>query len=356
MNSRSLCLFLLTFTLALPFCAGALQVTTMSVPYGVVTRAYSFQLQASGGQTQYIWSIISGALPPGLSLSTNGVISGTPGTNGIFNFTVRVTDAVSAMADSNLSIAIYFPAQITTAPTLPVFVEGVVYCLHLQASGGLAPYNWSEFNGSGNGLPPGLVLNPSGLLSGTPLSSLASYQFTLHITDSASPSQVAQRVCAIFNGTLFVAPFSLPNGTVDGNYNAQLTASGGQAPYTWSVLSGTLPPVLNLSTNGVISGVAQTNGTSNFDALVTDGAGQRASRCLSITINPRPVLSSPRFVSTNQFKFLLTGAAGQIYNIEFSTTLTNWVFLFSTNAVSNSFNIIDSSATNPSRFYRAKVQ
>ena len=66
--------------------------------------AYNQTLAASGGQTPYSWTNSSGALPPGLTLATNGVISGTPTTNGTFNFTVKVTDALSATATQALTL------------------------------------------------------------------------------------------------------------------------------------------------------------------------------------------------------------------------------------------------------------
>ena len=71
--------------------------------------AYNQTLAAFGGQTPYSWTNISGALPPGLSLATNGVISGTPTANGTFNFAVKVTDALSATATQMLALTVSAP-------------------------------------------------------------------------------------------------------------------------------------------------------------------------------------------------------------------------------------------------------
>ena len=95
----------------------ALTVTTSSLPNGTNFMAYSQQLNASGGQPPYNWTNIVGALPPGLSLATNGVISGTPTTNGTFNFTVQVTDALSATAAFALALTINL-AKTTNPPVL----------------------------------------------------------------------------------------------------------------------------------------------------------------------------------------------------------------------------------------------
>ncbi|HEX5735108.1 MAG TPA: DUF4214 domain-containing protein [Blastocatellia bacterium] len=85
---------------------GPLSVLTSSLTGGLVGISYSQVLLATGGTAPYTWSLVSGSgsLPPGLNLSTNGTITGTPTTTGTFNFTVRVTDAASGTATKALSI------------------------------------------------------------------------------------------------------------------------------------------------------------------------------------------------------------------------------------------------------------
>ncbi len=75
-----------------------LQITTTSLPSATVGVLYSAQLTATGGSPVYDWTISAGALPPGLALSLSGLISGTPTTIGVYNFTAKVTD-------SNMSVA-----------------------------------------------------------------------------------------------------------------------------------------------------------------------------------------------------------------------------------------------------------
>ncbi|MHB8393447.1 MAG: G1 family glutamic endopeptidase [Candidatus Dormibacteria bacterium] len=72
-----------------------LAVATMSLPGATVGVAYSASLQASGGTPPYSWAITSGALPSGISLSSGGVISGTPSAAATSNFTVRATDSTA---------------------------------------------------------------------------------------------------------------------------------------------------------------------------------------------------------------------------------------------------------------------
>jgi uncharacterized repeat protein (TIGR01451 family) len=99
-----------------------LVVTTTSLPSGTKGTAYSQTLAASGGQTPYSWMISSGALPNGLTLATSGVISGAPTAGGMFNFTAKVTDALSSTATQALVLQINLldttiPTNTISAPT-----------------------------------------------------------------------------------------------------------------------------------------------------------------------------------------------------------------------------------------------
>jgi hypothetical protein len=87
-----------------------LSVSTASLQSGTVGLAYSQTLGANSGVQPYTWSLAGGTLlPPGLSLSSSGVISGTPIATGTTNFTVQVTDSsepAHQIATANLSITI----------------------------------------------------------------------------------------------------------------------------------------------------------------------------------------------------------------------------------------------------------
>ncbi len=70
--------------------------------------------------------------------------------------------------------------------------------------------------------------------------------------------------------TLVIFTDSLPEGFLGKPYSAQLQASGGILPYTWNVVSGTLPAGISLSPSGMFSGTPTTVGISNFTVQVTD--------------------------------------------------------------------------------------
>src|SRR4029077_467321 len=95
--------------------AQGVSIATTQLPNGTVHTAYSQTLNAAGGSQPYSWSVIAGALPPGLSLSSpGGVISGTPTLSGNFSFTVRLTDAAAQTATQVLKISVEL-----TAPVIP---------------------------------------------------------------------------------------------------------------------------------------------------------------------------------------------------------------------------------------------
>lgn len=82
---------------------------------------------------------------------------------------------------------------------------------------------------------------------------------------------------------------SLPNGTEGSVYSETLTASGGTAPYTWSIASGALPDGLSLNTGtGAITGTPTTAGTASFTVGLTDSASGSDTQALSITIGAAP--------------------------------------------------------------------
>ena len=176
------------------------QITTSSLPGGTVGTAYSATLAATGGVASYTWSLASGQLPPGTSISTStGAISGTPTTAGSYNVTMKVTDAAGYQATAALAIAIAAascagcPGLGITTTSLPPATLGSPYSATLAVTGGTSPYTWSISAGQ---FPPGLTLSSTaGVISGTP-SSIGSYSFTAMVTDSGLPQNTASLALA----------------------------------------------------------------------------------------------------------------------------------------------------------------
>ena len=266
---------------------GGPAITTASpLPQGEVTASYSQSLAASGGTaTGFTWTVTTGSLPSGLSLSAAGAITGTPTAAGPSNFTVQVTDSAGGKASQPFALTIIAGPSITTSATLPKGEVSAAYSLTLSASGGSAAgFVWSLAGGS---LPAGLSLTAAGVLSGTPTAAaLGTDSFTVRVTDSANgAATLALSITIVAGPTITTAPV-LPNGTVGVAYTrVTLAAADGTQPYVWSITQGSLPQGLSLDANaGTITGTPTTSGASNFTVQINDGKGVTATKQFRITI------------------------------------------------------------------------
>ncbi|MEN3332321.1 MAG: hypothetical protein V7641_1686 [Blastocatellia bacterium] len=272
-----------------------LEIDTESLPDGVVNQDYSRALEAHGGSTPYRWTIISGRLPDGLQLSDDGNITGRPTTVGEVSFTVQVAEQSGQTANKALSIDINPAPQLTilSQSPLPAAAVGVPYRVELHATAGAAPYRWVKKKKAKFGtLPNGITLSADGVLSGTPTAEGTS-DFTIIVNDATD--RQAKKPLTITVGPppppLAIRTESLASATQGLNYNARVEASGGLAPYTWSLDSGLLPDGLTLQTDGTISGRATTVGTVAFTVRVKDSIGTASTKLLFIiVVQPPPPL------------------------------------------------------------------
>lgn len=278
-----------TASLSIKVAPAPLNVTTTSLPNGIVNSVYSANLQSTGGASPITWSVTVGSLPAGLALNTaTGAISGTPTTAGTSNFTVQAADSSSPQltATKALSITI-IPVLSVTTTSLPNGITSTAYSATLASAGGSGAVTWSVTLGS---LPAGLSLNAStGAITGTPTTAGTS-SFTVQAADSGSPQQKVTKALSItIVQQLTVTTASLPAGAVTSLYSATLQSSGGTPAITWAISAGALPAGLALNTStGAISGTPTASGTFQFTAQATDSGNpqQTATAQLSIIINP----------------------------------------------------------------------
>lgn len=167
------------------------------------------------------------------------------------------------------------PTLAVATTTLPVGQIGVAYSFTLTATGGTRPYTWSQTGGT---LPAGLSLNTStGVISGTPTGSPSTATgLVFTVTDSSTPFAATASSPSLslqVTGTqLAITTTSCPAGTAGVSYSTTLAAVNGTSPYTWTVVTGTLPLGLNLASGGTISGTPTTAGTYVFTVQVADSA------------------------------------------------------------------------------------
>ncbi|MHC4714392.1 MAG: putative Ig domain-containing protein, partial [Planctomycetota bacterium] len=308
-----------TQALAITINPAPLLITTASLPDGQIGVAYSQTLAAAGGVTPYSWSVIAGALPTGLALNgATGEISGTPTTDGTFNFTVQVDDSQLPADTATQALSIVVPADLAiTTAALPGGQVGTAYSQTLAATGGVTPYAWSVIVGV---LPDGLGLNPAtGEISGTP-TAYGTFNFTVQVADSQAPADTATQALSIvvIPADLVVTTAALPGGQVGTAYSQTLAATGGVTPYTWSVIAGALPGGLGLNAaTGEISGTPTVDGTFNFTVQVDDSQvpADTATQALSIIIIPADLVITTAALPDGQIGVAYSqtlGAAGGI--------------------------------------------
>lgn len=300
-------------TLGITIDAGITIASTPAPPAGYQGTSYpAYSFAAAGGAGgPYTWTWVAAAgssLPAGLTLGTNGALTGTPTTGGTFSVLVTAKDSAGNQAQATFSITITAKLTITTASLPSGAVSEAYPSTQLVATGGTGTDTWSWAAAAGSSIPAGLGISGSGLITGTPTAQ-GSYSVVVTVQDTASHTATATFAIAI-NAQLAITTTSLPAGTTGVMYSQTLAATGGVGTLTWSVATtGTNNlSTFNLSfTNaGLLSGTPTVTGSVSFTAQVKDSTGATATQPLTFAIyNP---------LSQNATGLPLTGNTGVAYN------------------------------------------
>lgn len=290
---------------------------TAQTPYG--NKGAGFSFAASGGIAPFGWNWAAStgsSLPPGLELSSSGLISGTPTTAGSFNVTVTVSDSESPAAQKSaiypITIATQADALTIASGNPPNGTVGQTYNGHLvscspgsagcrceygqcfryvqgfhaSATGGVSPYTWNWTPAPGSSLPPGLAFSSGGFLSGTP-TAVATFNVILEVTDSTS-NQVSRECAIVINDAppALAITTTLPAaGGINLPYNFAFAATGGTAPYSWDE-KGALSSGMTLSNAGLLSGTPTEIGVFSVTLQARDTFGESATQSFTIQICP----------------------------------------------------------------------
>jgi len=288
-----------TYSYSINILAALTFVTPTTLPNATVNTPYNQTLVVSGGTEPYRFGFRSGALPSGLTLSSGGLISGTPTAAGNSTFTVSAADRGDSQVNQTFTLQV-LASGITLAPTtLPNPVRNALYNQGIAATGGTPPYSFAVTSGT---LPIGLTLSTAGILSGT-ATTLGSSSFTITATDSANiqGSQPFTLQVQSTSTVITFTPTTLASGAVNVAYSQTLTVTGGVGPYQFAVTSGALPSGLALSTSGVLSGTPTSQGSSAFTVTVTDSAGATGSQNYTLSISPAGTGQPQPISPTNTF-------------------------------------------------------
>ena len=392
------------------------QILTTNLPNGTNGVYYSQPLNASGGQPPYNWSLSPGSQPlPGwLTLDPSGSLYGTPNSAGTNSFSVRVTDNNGNTADQPLSLFISSPVPDVLfyyVTKLEAFGQLDPTNIVLNTNAGPFTAFLGIVQSSLGVVPIATVTLPTGAVKGLPWGSSAiemrsqeSFSSQVSFDAAYPPGNYAFGLYGLHDGLRYPVlsmPFpvypnpphvsnfaaaqllnplsaftlqwdAVPGGTTNDTLWVFITDTNGNpvfiTPYPpmhpVGSLKGTATSVI-IPTNTFQFGHAYV-GTITFFRMTsvntTDYPGAVGATVVGVQTwfplamaSASPELSQPAKTSSTQFRFLLSGLAGQNYTIQMSTNLnsTNWLSLFITNAPANSFIVIDPVATNPQRFYRA---
>ena len=276
-----------------------LRIVTNALPQGAtVGVAYSATLEAQlvtnlnpptgSAPGPLTWTIVPGfgnGLPPGLTLG-NGVITGSPTTEGTYQFRVQAAIDPTRTSVQTYSLTVRQPLKIApskpfaTVPLPTVWEVGVPFSAKLTPSGGSGTYTYTLAAGS---LPTGLALAADGTVAGTPRAA-GVYRATVRLADSegrttdyAANFGVAAR--------LAVSTLALRPGKVGRLYRAKVASTGGVLPRKWKIAKGPLPKGIRFDPKlGILSGTPTKAGRYRVTFQVTDGLKVVAKKTLRIDI------------------------------------------------------------------------
>jgi len=230
-------------------------------------------------------------MPPGLSLNSSGLISGTPTSGGTYTFNVQAVDSVyNFYASKTVTLTItYAPITITTQTALPPGNTGLSYNNAITATGGDGRYNWSLTGGS---LPTGINLNSTtGELSGTP-STGGDYSFTITANDGVNPA-VPKAFTLKINSPPAIATTSVFAGQYGAAYSQTIVVDGGSGAYSWS-MSGAPAGLFIDATSRKISGIPVDVGQFSINLQVADAQNPSAtdSKTYTLVVTNSPAQNS----------------------------------------------------------------
>ena len=338
-------------------------VTTASLPDANIDAPYNQEVTAGGGQGPFNWTITSGSLPPGLSLSGSGctnsrtpscTISGTPTQLGTSQFTMQVTDSEqpAAVATAQLSITV---SPLVTNGSLngnyvftfsgynssgPVIMAGVLVAdgngnitsgeLDLNTYNGTGETIGSCPSGAGQGPQPQSFqsgstysIEPTGLGTMTIVTNSATYNFHLAIRSDGSGSLIEDNADGQWgSGTIVVQTTGIAIGGLQATFAVGLTgvdssgdryAAAGRFTVgndQGDISSGTLDE----DDNGVVPS-PQTTFLGTLSGSI-DSLGRGCFVNLSFNGNPSPIYNYAYYiVSSTQLAIISTDATSSPANL-----------------------------------------
>jgi hypothetical protein len=265
----------------------SLVVTTVSLPDGNINQPYTSPGLAASGSAVNSWSLAGGALPAGLSLGSNGVITGTPTQSGTFTVTVQANgNGVSATKQLSLFVLAPLAVQTLVNKTPPETgltakkLVGAPLTTGVKAVGGRPPYT---FTATGT-LPPGLALDSAtGKITGAGTAA-GRYPFTVTVTDGTGAKASVDWNVTILPLLDFSKGKGLPLGHVDRLYSARIPVRGKDSATAEFALAGQIPPGLGIDENGRLTGTLLKAGSYQLKVYAFTANGAPISKTFRVRV------------------------------------------------------------------------
>jgi len=265
----------------------ALAITTASLPDGNVNQAYTAPGLTATGATVTSWTLAGGALPTGLTLGANGVVSGTPTQSGTFTF-IAQANASGVSATKQLSLFVLAPLGVQTLvnrtpPERGLTAKklvGAPLTTGVKAVGGRPPYT---FTATGT-MPPGLTLDSAtGKITGAGTAA-GRYPFTVTVTDGTGAKASVEWNVTILPLLDFAKGKGLPLGHVDRVYSARIPVRGKDSATAQFAVAGEIPPGLEVGEDGRLSGTLMKAGVYRLRVFAFPENGAPISKVFSLRV------------------------------------------------------------------------
>lgn len=274
-----------------------LALVTAELPVGAVDLPYEVRFAATGGDERYTFTAPEsgeGTLPEGLTLEADGHLSGAPERAGDFTLVIEVRSADGQAIETELVLSVEPSDVVITTSSLPEGTVGTEYRERIRVQGGDGLTY--EFTVSSGALPAGVTLNEgTGQLRGTPTEAATSdFEVTVGSGDSA-PAVATFRLTVVEGvvDPLVIETSALDAGRATIDYDQSIVVSGGIAPHTFSLVSGTLPTGLSLDAEGRIIGTPTAAGSASLQIEVEDSRGSTATQSFTLTVCEAPLSLAP---------------------------------------------------------------
>ena len=283
------------------------------------------------------YSIISGSLPVGTTLSSNGLLEGivtTTFTNNNFNFTVRAIDNLGNISYRGFSLTAVIelkqPVWNTPAGSIGTYPAQIYFEVQFSATQQL-PASFLQYQLLSGTLPEGLSFNNQGLLFGIPplVNTITTYTFAIRAFDNLN--NIADRTFSVSVSGISTPEFITPSGsllnTQDSIWtNLQIEYSNPDVdnPVEIRVREGVLPPGLEINENGLIRGYAEPPTASvTYAGVITNATETIAATNEIVCLNTTGfAVGRPVIFSTGVFGGLSSGTTYYIKQITGPTSFT----------------------------------